>query len=216
MANETNERPAARGRRELYLIVGLLVLVMVGATVLYKMAERGVLDLPSLLGTSNNGVLITPPQHIDELGLRYADGSAFDFAAEDARWTFLVPIDANCQAACGDNLYVTRQVRTALGRDMDDVARLIVTTGAPNSELAELIAREHEGVPLLRTSGAALAQTFGELSKPIQPVAQKLILVVDPQGWMMMYYTPEQEGDALLDDMKFLLKYSPRQAGAAE
>ncbi|MDX9873973.1 MAG: hypothetical protein RBS88_03615 [Spongiibacteraceae bacterium] len=211
MANEVNAQ-AARGRRELYIIVGMLVLVMVGATALYKAAEHGVLDLPSLFGTNNNGVLISPPQRIDALDLRYADGSPFDFERDDSRWTLLVPVPPSCNEQCQNNLYITRQARTALGRDMNRVSRLIVTAGAPETSLAELINREHNGVPVLRVSETAFDRVFGDLQRPIQPLADNLILLVDPRGWMMMYYTPEHDGYDILDDMKLLLKYSPKQA----
>lgn len=193
--------PAGRkNRRDLYLIVGTFVFVIVSSTLLYMAADRGMLDMPSLLGTSNRGDLLEPPVRIEALGLRHPDGRPFDFASEDGAWTLLVPATGVCEGECGQNLYLTRQVRTALGRDAAEVKRLVVALGAPQPALAELVEREHPGVPLLTAAPADFDQI---------DVAGNRYFLVDPYGWVMMAYTPAHDGKELMADLKFLLKYAP-------
>lgn len=196
-------------RRELYLIIGSIIFVMVASTALFKAADSGLIDMPSLLGTSNNGVLIEPPQRIDELELRHPGGRPYDFDDESGAWTLLVPVTADCDDACARNIYLTRQARTALGRDMGKVNRLIVAAGEPGTALVERIAAEHPDATLLTAPTEGFATAFADSEPPLQPLRDNLYFAVDPYGWMMMYYTPEHDGHALLDDMKFLLKYSP-------
>lgn len=198
--NQAQGPTRSGGRRELYIIVGTFLLVLLTSTALYKAAESGLVDMPGLLGTSNNGELIKPPVAIAELRLTHADGRPFDFVQEDGSWTFLVPVPGRCDAACMQNLYLTRQVHTALGKEMDRVRRLAVTTATPSAGLTTLLAKEHPGVPLL--------QAPADLGDRLAGVAADRYYVVDPYGWVMMYYTPEHGGKAVLADMKFLLKYA--------
>lgn len=190
-----------KNRRDLYLIAGIFVFVLVSSSLLYMAADRGLLDMPSLLGTSNRGDLLQPPVQIDTLGLRHPDGRPFDFASEDGAWTLLLPVRGSCDGDCGQNLYLTRQVRTALGRDAAEVKRLVVALDAPDPTLAELVEREHPGVPLLTASTA-------DFTSGVDASGDRYFLV-DPYGWVMMAYTPAHDGKELMVDLKFLLKYAP-------
>lgn len=50
-----------KNHRTLLVMLGTLALVIISATILHRLAVRGVIDLPALLGTSNRGTLVSPP-----------------------------------------------------------------------------------------------------------------------------------------------------------
>ena len=93
-----------------------------------------------------------------------------------------------------------RQVRRALGREMQRVERLwILTDGAaPRAELLAAIEGTH-----LAPGGAALAAQF-----PAERSAADHIFLVDPLGNLMMRFPREPDPSRMIQDLKRLLKYS--------
>lgn len=200
-----------KNRRDLYLIVGTMVAVVVASTLLFRAATSGVIDLPALLGTSNKGSLITPPLPLSELTLRSPDGEQFDVAAQERKWTLMVLAGDSCDDACLQNLYLTRQVRTALGRDAGRVRRYLVTTSAPDAATESFLAKEHPNLQRLVVDRAEIRRFLAPGLGGKDPVEDHLYFVVDPQGWVMMFYTPAHDGKSVLADLRFLLKNSHEQ-----
>ena len=188
-------------RRDLFLILGALIAVIAASTALYWAATSGRINLPALLGTKNNGELLQPPRQISELPLQKLDGEAFDFAKEKPHWTMLIPVSSSCDKACADTLYLTRQIRTSLGKYMGRVQRYLVSkSGAPDAAFQQLLS-EHPGVQVLLADPNAYNAFFDGF----EPVRDRQYFIVDPAGWMMMLYRPEHDGKAVITDLKFLL-----------
>jgi cytochrome oxidase Cu insertion factor (SCO1/SenC/PrrC family) len=206
------QSPAAgwRNRRIPLLILGAFVLVIVISTLLYRASVLGQVDLPAMLGTKNNGTLITPPRQIDDLPLQSANGESFRYSALPAQWSMLIPVRQPCDEACRQTLYMTRQIHTALGKESSRVRRFVVTANYPLDAEFERILQEHPKLQVLKAESAALAQFFAQVGGA-QALPDNAYFIVDPQGWVMMYYTPAHDGRAVLDDLKFLLKNSHEQ-----
>src|SRR5690606_18926670 len=114
---------------------------VIASTTLYRAASSGAIDLPNLLGTNNNGTLITPPLALADLPLRAASGEQFDYGTQQPQWTLLVLAGDSCDESCTRNLYLTRQVRTALGKEAGRIRRYLVTTTAPSAETEAFLAK---------------------------------------------------------------------------
>ena len=214
MSNESKPGPSAAGkknRRDLYLIIGVMAAVVIASTTLYRAATSGAINLPNLLGTNNNGTLITPPLPLADLPLQAASGEAFDFGAQERKWTLLVLAGDDCDETCAKNLYLTRQVRTALGKETPRIRRYLVTTGAPSAATEAYLAKEHPNLLQLRADRAAVERFLAPGLGGKDAFAEHLYFVVDPQGWVMMSYTPAHDGKAVMADLKFLLKNSHEQ-----
>lgn len=204
VTNDGATRARSANRRDLFLIIGMLVLVVAASTALYTATQKGVIDLPSLLGTKNKGELVTPPLAIADLSLRDADGHPFDYAAESKRWTLLVPAIGGCEDACEQALYLSRQVDIALGRDANRARRYLVTTDWPLSPtLQQQLRDQHADIKVLRADPMELQRYLDQVDVGDEPPR---LYVVDPYGWLMMYYSAQHEGHAVLDDLKFLIK----------
>jgi hypothetical protein len=146
------------------------------------------------LGTVNRGVLVEPPRTLPAGALP---------AASAGKWTIVVVADGTCDALCRTKLYDTRQVRTALDRDMPRVQRVFVATGACCDQA--FLQREHPDlVTVPAGEDAALLAGLGWDAS----ASAGRIYVVDPHRNFMMWYAADAPPKGLLEDMKRLLKLS--------
>ncbi len=187
-------------RRKLLLLFGIPLMVMVGAYLVYS---TGV-GIPT--GTSNKGVLINPPLQIGDL--KSLQPQPFP-TADNALWFFLVPGSGNCDPACRERLYQTRQIRTALGKHTHRIQRvyLNLTGVALSDELRQFLDSEHVDLQVINVEPQELAELVA--TAPTPPTdSEQVFYVADPQGFVMLYYTAENTGKDTLSDLKFLLKFS--------
>jgi len=174
--------PVKRGRAKLLLLAAFFVLPVAAAWVAWE------LDLAP--GTTDNyGTLLAArPLALAPL------------APLRGRWV-LVQLDGGaCDARCERKLYFMRQVRRALGREMQRVERLwLVTDGAaPRAELLAAIEGTH-----VAAAGAEPAAHF-----PAEGAARDHIYLVDPLGNLMLRFPREPDPSRMIRDLKRLLKYS--------
>lgn len=195
-----DSKQAKVNRYKLLLLFGIPFMIMAGAYLVYN---TGV-GIPT--GTSNKGVLINPPLQIGDL--RSVQPQPFP-AADNALWFFLVPGSGNCDAACRERLYQTRQIRTALGKHTHRIQRVYLNLEgvAPNEELQQYLGNEHVDLQVINIASQELAELVG--TAPTPPAdSDQVFYVADPQGFIMLYYTAEHTGKDTLSDLKFLLKFS--------
>ena len=207
----TDPQPAASKKYIPAIILGSLVIVVLASTLLFRAAVKGNIDLPALLGTKNNGVLIRPPLAIAGLPLSLGDGQSFDFAKQPKHWRLLIPVTAHCDAQCQQTLYITRQIHIALGKYADRLQRYIITTQYPlDAEFQELL-KQHPKLGVLQAQPADFGRFFAR--DELRPLQKHQYFVLDPEGWLMMYYDPTHNGKAVLKDLKFLLRNSHEDEG---
>ena len=209
-----------KNRMVLLLIAGIPVTVILVATWLWYFVVNGDLDLVGMLGTANRGTLIQPPRQLDERELKDESGLSFKYADLEPRWTMLVPgAGAHCDEACEHSLYVTRQIHVAMGKDFTRLQRMYISETRVEStelavqelsdhrpappEFAQYLADEHQGLKTLTLNSGDYGPLFGE-----HGVDPSTWYLVDPQGWIMMFYNGEVPYKDVIADLKFLLKNS--------
>lgn len=204
-------KPKKSNRHIPAIIIGSLILVIFASTLLFRAAVMGKVDLPALLGTKNNGVLISPPQPIADLPLRDSNDAAFDYASKPKLWSIIVPAGAHCDKSCEQTLYLTRQIHIALGKDADRVRRYLLVTASPLDVEFENLLKQHPNVEILKTNESDYSNYFSRMK--LRPITDHQYLLVDPMGWVMMYYGPQHDYKAVIKDLKFLLSNSSGQQG---
>ncbi|MBK7540313.1 MAG: hypothetical protein IPP10_09565 [Candidatus Competibacteraceae bacterium] len=113
---------------------------------------------------------------------------------------------AACEARCRTALYDMRQVRLALGKDMDRVRTLVLLDGRPQTALRQWLAAEH---PATTVGVAAAAQRNALLAAFVQPgQLGDWLYLLDPLGNLLMRYPVDTEPRGLLKDLQRLLKWS--------
>lgn len=175
-----------RGRRTMLLILAVSVAPILAAWLTFYVWRPE--------GGASYGELLNPPQALD-LGKAQALGSK-DALALQGKWVLLTVAEGACDAACRSHLHDTRQVHTALSKEMSRVARawLISDTAALAAGLPE---PSDADLVVLRAQPGALAVLPGQ------------VYVRDPLGNLILRYPPEMDGKRLLKDLNRLLKYSP-------
>lgn len=156
---------------------------------------------------SNYGSLITPPRPMppdDALHLqRLQGGEPLSSQALKGQWLLVVVAGSACDHVCERQLYVERQLREMLGRDMDRLDRvwLIPDAGPVRDALRPALS----GAWALRVDPAALA---GWLQPEAgQPLGAHLYLV-DPRGDWMMRFPVDADPVKVKKDLLRLLKAS--------
>lgn len=156
------------------------------------------------LGTKNNGTLITPARPLDALSISVA-GHPSDKSLLEGKWTWASFIEGPCDASCAEQLYKSRQVRLALGKDMDKGQRLLVQLGMP-AEIDPRLLEAHPDLIIAQTEKDAAWLTQFHLDGNRVDTAN--LYLVDPLGNLMMYYPPGIEGPKILKDIQRLVKVS--------
>jgi hypothetical protein len=189
-------------RIKLALIFLLPVLAVGFATLVYY---TGV-GIPR--GTTNKGVLMQPPRQIDEIDITAAAGEVWRHEKDAPGWGLLVVGAGECAETCRERLYLTRQIRIALGLDAERVTRFYLQLdGAPGADFSAFAAAQHPDLRVLRAGAGAVQGLLGRQGDP-DPVGEQPIYVIDPRGFVMMYYLSSHAGKDTIADLRFLLKYS--------
>jgi hypothetical protein len=206
----------ARRQRRILIAVALLFFAPLGVAFYLYYGHVG--WRPG--GRVNHGELIDPPRPLPALTLPMitsghpggepADGAvtAPDFLKH--KWTFLDRGPGRCSARCRTDLYNTRQVRTALNRDMDRVQRVFLAEGACCDR--NFLRGEHPDLITVRATTAAAPLLAlleaGRRSEAGEDGVDDRIYLIDPLGNLMMSYAPDANAKGMLEDMKRLLGLS--------
>jgi hypothetical protein len=181
-----------KGRTQLLLLAAVFLGPLALATWLYFSGQDLVPE-----GRSNNGVLLQPivnlPEAVPDSPLhRHNDG----------HWVLLYANAGPCDEACEFSLYSLRQSRLMLGREMDRLVRAFLHGDtAPDTVL---MAEEHDGLVTFRDG--ALDEVL-EAQRPADLETGGYYLV-DPLGNLVMYFRPDIDPQAMVEDIKHLLKLS--------
>jgi cytochrome oxidase Cu insertion factor (SCO1/SenC/PrrC family) len=192
-----------RGRRQL---IALAALFFVPLAVAFWMYYGPTGWRPA--GDASKGDLIDPARPLATIALPTMDGPATDAAFLRGKWTMLYVGDGLCDSRCRKALYLMRQSRIALNKDMDRVQRVFLVTGRCCDR--EFLAAEHPDLIVARVEDDASA----EVLEPFPPydgvpvAAAGRIYLVDPLGNLLMSYSPGAPDKALLSDVKKLLRLS--------
>ncbi len=190
--------PTRRSLAPLWAMALIFALPVVAAWFFYFNPEY----LPS--GRSNRGELINPPVAIPPAALRTPEGDPFDGERLAGRWTLVVPSRPPCAAPCLDKLAEIRQIRLALGESRLSVERLLLFTSATGANPA--LGEDLAGTLVASLGSEAAAQLLPQLGK--EEALWDRVLILDPQGRLMMRYAPAAPPKDVLKDLERLLKAS--------
>ena len=220
------------------LIAGLPVTMILAATWLWYFVERGDIDIVGALGTANSGEILSNPVNIRSRSFTASDGSETSLDTLEPQWTFMVVNSGEtCDATCSELLYLTRQIRIAIGRDFHRIQRVMMVD-VPADTIRIQASTDTEGVQE-RIGGGAVIEAIDSAStiaaagetplleaiesehpdvsvwqagaEPVVPerhFADSAWYLVDPSGWVMMRYASEVNYKDVIGDLKFLLKNS--------
>lgn len=130
--------------------------------------------------------------------LQRTDGTALAHPEVSGKWLVVFAAPGNCDSRCQQTLYLTRQARTAQGRNMARVDRVWLITDA-NSPAAELMAA-HPDLVLVRATDARVLQLLGGTDS-------RHINLVDRRGLLVFRYADDPEPKAFIRELGKLIKF---------
>ncbi len=152
-------------------------------------------------GHVNKGELVQPAQPLPAAALPMASGGETDAQVLRHKWTMLYVQRGPCDDDCLRHLYDTRQVRTALDREMNRVQRMFIAD--PDCCDLQKLREIHPDLIVVRAGPPAAA-----LLALLPGVNSDRVYLVDPLGNLMMFYEPDAKPKGMLEDMKRLLRLS--------
>lgn len=201
--NATAPGSAKGGRRRLLALAALFLLPLGIAFWLYYGPGEW-----RPVGRSNKGDLLDPARPLPSVALPTRGGGSTDPGFLRGKWSWIYVGDGACDDGCRKALYLTRQSRVALNKDVDRVQRVFLVTA--NCCDHAFLAREHPDlvVALLGTvESAVLLEPFPAYDGVPVGAAGRVYLV-DPLGNLLMSYAATAPDKALLQDLKKLLRLS--------
>ncbi len=181
-----------KGRLQLLLIAAVFLGPLALAAWLYFSGQHLAPE-----GRTNAGELLQP---IVNLADAVPDSPLH--AAADGRWALLYANSGTCDEACRFSLYTLRQARLMLGNDMDRLVRVFLHGDSPTDTLS--LAGEHKGLITLQDGRL---DTLLKNKKP-GDLAGGGYYLVDPLGNLVMYFHPDIDPHAMVEDIEHLLELS--------
>lgn len=197
----TTPKQRRSGRFKLACLIGIPVATVILSTLMFKTG----IGVPE--ATKNKGTLLIPPQNILDLPLTTNRNTPFHYN-NGAKWSLIIPIKGQCGQECMNRLHLTRQVHISLGKNANALRRyyLNMENQLPQKVL-NLLEKEHPKLKVIHSTPTATQRIAHWIPSND---SEKLIpyLLVDPRGFIMMYYTDKNTGNELLADLKFLISKS--------
>lgn len=130
--------------------------------------------------------------------LQRADGGALEHPEVSGKWLVIFAAPGSCDGRCQHALYLTRQARTAQGRNMARVDRLWLVTDAtlPTKDLLAA----HPDLVLVRATDGKVLQLLGGGKR-------RYINLVDRRGLLVFRYSDDPEPKAFIRELGKLIKF---------
>ena len=157
--------------------------------------------------TTNRGDLIQPARAIEDLEFQTIDNKTVKFSELRKKWIMVSFADGVCNDACLKNMYLMRQVQTALGKEQNRVQRIFVSHEPIAPEAQKVMLKEFAGMTILVGSQLNVKALSLQFTLPnMTAVDAQRIYLVDPLGNLMMSYRDNPNG--MLKDIVHLMKIS--------
>lgn len=210
--------PQQRRRNQIKLLI--LWLVPVGLMAIAGLCYYLVFTGQLTIGSKNNGDLLVPPPKLQETFVNAPDPQLRD--VWEGKWSIVLRVIGHCDERCEEALFLSRQLHIRLDKEADRVQRILLIEKSSYSEqLAETIAQEHSLLKVIPLGAGAsginqldqkLQQNVAATKTMVEGETPQLaFFLVDQAGYAMMTYHHGHEGNAILQDIKHLLRYSRKR-----
>lgn len=195
----TNAAPP-RNRRTFLILAALFLLPFIAAWVYFRF-------LPQLHPTNftNYGQLVAPARPLPALALVDTHSEPVPVDVLQHKWSLVYVGTAECNDACRKRLVMFRQIRLALGKDLQRAQRVYIAPDvAAAARLHDELASDHADLHFYADTGALGARASDFFQSP-DPTA---IFAVDPLGNWFMIYAGDVDPKGPYGDLHKLMKLS--------
>lgn len=200
-----NDRQAVnRSRAKLLLLLAVFLLPIVAAYVIHKNPEW----MPK--STKNYGVLYKPTINLKSFTMQTVDGKAFDLDKLRGKWSLIYIGAGSCDRACEETLIKARDARWGQGTEAGRINYYYVLDADKFTGDLSKLEKNYPGMIFLHgdeQQRMQLLQQF-QVDKNQQPGSDNRLYLVDPAGVLLMHYPYGFRHIGLMEDLKYLLKWS--------
>ncbi len=189
-----------KSTRTLWLLFVVFVVPLLLAVLMYQ--QRAALHLPQL----QHGHLLAPPVSVTQVALQQADNTTVSLAAMQGRWLMLYVAPEVCESRCQQYLHTLQQIHVALGKDQQRVRTLLVL-GKPPTDLHSMTALTQR-YPQIRVGVAQQPKVFNDALGEAGLAQEGHLFLVDPHGYMLMWYAQGTTPRDITKDLRRLLGVS--------
>ena len=154
---------------------------------------------------ANKGELINPAWPLQTINLQSSTNTHIQLKDLERIWTVVLVVGEHCDEQCKKNLYYTRQMRLAMGKDIERVQRLLLVPPGGTDLEPTWLAQEHPSL-LVAEQGKLVQQI--KTATANMPNGAHTVYLIDPLANLMMRYPRQLEPKDLMQDLKKLLKVS--------
>lgn len=176
-------------RAKLLLLIALFAAPIAASFLAYRFAHK--------VPTANHGELLLPPAQAGTAALERPGGGKFSFAELGGRWVLVAADSGACDAGCLRKLYLVRQLRLAMGRNAERVARVFIVDDDRTPDPAAL--EPYAGMEVVRRAPGAGSAGLDD---------RRYVYLVDPHGNVIMRWNAAAEPKGMIRDLELLLRAS--------
>src|SRR5579872_7173928 len=190
--------------RKRLVVVALMLAVIIGpvlfAWVMIQKGDRAKFRL------NNHGDLIATMPNISNIHLfNVQTKETITGKTLRGKWWLVYVGPAKCYSECHDIIYNMRQIRTALGKNAQQLDRAFITDPGCTSDACEhYINNFYPDMLNVKMQQQDFHKIFTPISNPTDREILGELYIVDPKGNIMMRYSPEIEARDVLSDLKRL------------
>lgn len=156
--------------------------------------------------TTNLGHLVSPARPLDYDGFTQSPLATANLAEIKGHWVIVQVVGApDCAAPCLETLQKTAKVRSLLNKDTYRVRHLLLFLEAANAESVPPLTEQNPGLLVTGLHEPLQQQLQEAVGKPL---TEGMVLLLDPQTNLMMWYEPGTDPLNLLRDLQKLLRIS--------
>jgi len=200
-----------------------LLLITALPVTLATLSFNSAIDSGAISATSNKGTLIYPPADISALAMQDTDSNPVfqsfeeviaalpdDEEYEIQPWLLVYVNGSDCAQSCEERIHYLQQLHIALGKNIQRVRRyyLNVSGAGLSPETAEHFRNEYPSMGVAQSDREVITANLAQAGAELDFTGQSYVILVDPVGNVMMYYTEDQEAEDIMSDLETLLKYS--------
>ena len=163
---------------------------------------------PADMGQTNKGTLITP--HIQIADLQLQQGAKnLEWPQLEMLWRMMYILPAQCDAACENAIYVMRQVRRSMDRNIQRIGIIVVHSEISADIPTNVFSKDYPGAIVLEASSEKINTAMQVVSNTGSALQAGLIYLVAPDGQIFLShpsYTDQQEAVMKAKDLRKDLK----------
>ncbi len=190
-------------QKKLLIITAWFFIPLLIAVSWYKILPDSL--LPEM--TTNHGALLDPAFTLSPFKHQTIAGELFSNIDVEKVWTLVHFVNGDCDEACSRSLYKTRQLRLALGKDIDRLKRIAILNPAGQSDSNLKMWASHPDLTVLINAEQGIGAQIKTMAGKFYTNENALFLI-DPLGNVMMHFPATLEPKLIKKDLRKLFKLS--------